>query len=143
MPTNNSIKRDIFSRTLYIPVYRFKFCVLYHVRVVFCLQYGINVVKSIYLRWIERIDGMKRFIQSYNETFKALEGIKDGKIFNGVGWDAKSKVKANGMWSKMKDFKFIVALVITNEILSYFRPITKNLQGLKGEILKFLYSVST
>ena len=86
-------------------------------------------------RWIERLSGIVRMFQCYVPAYLALEENASSsstdleKSFHGVSWDANTKSLAQGLVSKMETFSFFVALVITKEILAYFRDLTVSLQG--------------
>ena len=73
--------------------------------------------------------------QCYVPAYLALEENASSsstdreKSFHGVPWDANTKSLAQGLVSKMETFSFFVALVITKEILAYFRDLTVSLQG--------------
>ena len=74
-------------------------------------------------------------VQCYVPAYLALKRIASSsstdpeKSFHGVPWDANTKSLAQGLISKMETFSFIVALVVTEEILAYFRDLTLSLQG--------------
>ena len=74
-------------------------------------------------------------VQCYIPTYLALNDIASyrstdrEKSFHGVSWDANTKLLAQGLVLKMETLSFMVTIVITKEILAYFRDLTKCLQG--------------
>lgn len=87
-------------------------------------------------RWVERINGIIRMLQSFIPTHTAIKKIANATStlsedrFQGVPWDTNTKTMAKGLQCVMENFKFLMCLVVTKEVFSYLAPITTGLQGL-------------
>ena len=55
-------------------------------------------------RWIERIEGMRRFKEAYKATYTALETISKNQQFHGTVWNVESKTTATSLCLLMKNF---------------------------------------
>lgn len=100
----------------------------------------------IFFRWVERIDGIGRLLQSYVPTHKAISKIAKSRpsntdnAFHKVPWDTKTRVMASGLKSTMENFLFIVSMVVMKEILAYLLALTISLQGIYKYLTRMLYN---
>jgi hypothetical protein len=86
-------------------------------------------------RWIERITSLDGFVDAYEAVVETLEEMKlniDGK------WNSKTSSDANSLLYTCTSFEFIVALVITTQMLDYTMPLTRRLQQRKIDIVRSL-----
>ena len=94
-------------------------------------------------RWIERIEGMRRFKEAYKATYTALETISKNQQFHGTVWNVESKTTATSLCLLMKKFEFIVALVVSYELMTYIHSLTVSLQSSTLSIVEAYQEVST
>ena len=77
-------------------------------------------------RWLEIIDGMSIFEELLVSIYHSLGKIKENKCeprFNN-----ETFAKADSLFKLVTDFRFIITLVITRNILDYLLPVTRKLQ---------------
>ena len=90
----------------------------------------------LFYRWVERIDGLARFTESYVAMHTSFKKIYESSstnresAFHNVPWDANTKSLASGLLSKMRNFGFLVTLVISKELLQYLAALTTSLQSM-------------
>ena len=89
-------------------------------------------------RWIARIDGMTRFIEMYPAV---LESLLIMLANTDKEWK-NSTSDAYGYASVLRDFDFIIILVILNNCLGYLRSGTIQLQGAHIDIIQGLKEIS-
>ena len=94
-------------------------------------------------RWIERIDGLSRFKEAYQPTYNALRSISTNNMLHGADWNPESRATAGGLVKLMEKFDFIMALVVTKEVLEYMYALTVSLQSSTCAIVEAYHSVST
>ena len=90
-------------------------------------------------RWIERITCLDGFVDAYEAVVETLEEMKlniDGK------WNSKTSSDANSLLYACTSFEFIVALVITTQMLDYTMPLTRRLQQRKIDIVRSLQCIN-
>ena len=83
-------------------------------------------------RWIARINDLIRFQQMSEPIKVTLEEIKN----NAEGYWNYDSVSIAADLLFAFDFKFIISLVITRNILNYSKAPTKKLQGVETDVMK-------
>ena len=88
----------------------------------------INVSRT---RWVAKVDGLNIFYDLFIPVVNALEQISLNlnKEFND-----ESSAKATSLYKLVSSFEFIIALVVTRNVLDYLLPVTILLQGKTTEI---------
>ena len=79
-------------------------------------------------RWVQPLNGINRFVECFIVIFNTLRKIKDNVWFDSSYWRPEIRVKADGLFTNMKTFNFIVALVIAKNVLSFPDGITTALR---------------
>lgn len=83
-------------------------------------------------RWIARIDGLDVFVQVFEGVVFALETIKNNEERH---WSSDSVRDASGLFHGTVAFEFINCLVIVSRMLEITRPLTKQLQSPKIDVV--------
>ena len=84
-------------------------------------------------RWIERIEGLELFIDMYQAVVHTLEYIKDDPD---KCWNDDSSVMANGLYSSITKFEFIITLVVVSNCMNYLMSATRKLQLKEMDIMR-------
>ena len=100
----------------------------------------INICRT---RWVQRIEGLSRFKDAYKATFTALKTIGTNEQFHGTEWNAESRATATSLGLLMQKFEFIVALVVSHELIQYVHSLTVSLQSSTLAIVEAYQSVAT
>ena len=93
------------------------------------------------MRWIERHDALKVFVDLYPAIVVALHDIayKEGSI----SWNRET-IDANGLLSAVEKFYFLLTLILVFNVLSYIKGLTVLLQQQSLDIvqgIKFVQEV--
>ena len=88
-------------------------------------------------RWIQRIDGLERFLEMYEPISAALNIMSENVDRN---WNCSSS-DAFALQSIMQNFIFLMTLVIVRHCLGYTTRATYQLQGSQIDILGGLNEV--
>ena len=89
----------------------------------------LNVCQT---RWVARIDGMGRFIELYPAVLEALIIMRENYDKE---WRTSTS-DAYGFVAVLRDFDFIMVLVILKNCLGYLRSATIQLQGAHIDVIK-------
>ena len=84
-------------------------------------------------RCLDRIEGLELFIDMYEAIVNTLEYIKDDPD---KCWNDDSSVMAEGLYSFITKYKFIVTLVVVSTCMNYFMSATRKLQLKEIDIMR-------
>lgn len=79
-------------------------------------------------RWLSRIDSISTLLVYYDKIYDALSDIKDEST-------GQSSADATSYLHAMENFEFIFVATMTQYILSFIRPLSKNLQATDCDLL--------
>ena len=88
-------------------------------------------------RWLERLDGFDRIWELYEPILVTLDHI--GSNIDGT-YQRSASVDANGVFSYMSSFEFLITLHIVRNCLAYVYPLTYELQQKKIDIISIYRS---
>jgi len=97
----------------------------------------LNVCKT---RWLERIDGLDRFFDLFVPLYNCFEGMSldvDGNC------NEKTRTGGAHFFNLMGNFRFIVSLVFTKNLLDRCEPATRALQSSTMDILAAVETISS
>lgn len=94
---------------------------------------SINLKKYCETRWVERHDAISLFCESITETIQALEDLIESK-----GADSG---KAQQLHYSLCNFSFLIALFVTQRMLSLTHALSKNLQSVNIDLCSALASL--
>ena len=82
-------------------------------------------------RWVERHEAFEVFVDLFEPLVCCMEDIKDLSE-----WNHDSRADAQSLFLALTQFPFIVALVVTKDILAYTKPLSVKLQGRYVDIVR-------
>ena len=88
-------------------------------------------------RWVERHEAFKVFIDLFEPLICCLEDIKDS-----TDWNRASRSDAQSLLLALTHFSFIVALVITKDVLAYTKALSIKLQGRYVDVVSAYNQIS-
>ena len=77
-------------------------------------------------RWVERHASLEIFIDLYKPLTTCLDLIASGRPDE---WNGETRADAHSFLLSLSQFSFIVALLLTQKILSYTKGLSTKLQG--------------
>ena len=77
-------------------------------------------------RWVERHDAFEVFLDLFLPTVSCLEEIA---LSQPADWNRETRSDAHSFLLSMSQFTFVVALVVTQKVLSYTKELSVKLQG--------------
>ena len=77
-------------------------------------------------RWVERHNAFEVFLDLFMPTLSCLEAIANGRPQD---WNRETCSDAHSLFIAMYQFSFIVALILTQKVLSYTKGLSVKLQG--------------
>ena len=83
-------------------------------------------------RWVERHDAFEAFAELYVATVSCLEGI----VESSSTWNRETVADAQSHLRALTEFKFLVALIITKNVLAYTKGLSVKLQGRYQDIIR-------
>ena len=90
-------------------------------------------------RWISQIDGLERFLEMYEPIIAALKEMSDK--YDG-SWNCSSSAAFANL-SILRNFVFLIALVIVRHCLGYTTTATYQLQGAEVDMLRGLQEIDS
>ena len=91
---------------------------------------------DVYLtRWVPQIDGLVVFETFFTIIVYTLKKMKDN-VNPDVHFNDDTNTKASNLYKSCYNFDFVVALLITRNILSYTSAVTELLQKKSNDILQ-------
>ena len=94
----------------------------------------VHLIDMCRIRWIAKIDGLDVFVQVFEGVVVALETIKNNRERD---WSSDSIRDASGLFHGTVAFEFIICLVIVSRMLEITRPLIKQLQSPKIDVVAF------
>lgn len=82
-------------------------------------------------RWVERHEAFEVFVDLFEPLVCCLEDIKDSNE-----WNRETRADASSYFLALSRFPFIIALVITKEILAYTKALSIKLQGRYVDVVR-------
>ena len=77
-----------------------------------------------------RTEGLDIFIDMYPAVVQTLEQIKNSD------WNSETYTQANGLYSSVTKFEFIIGLFVVSNCLNYCLSLTRKLQLKEMDIIK-------
>ena len=88
-------------------------------------------------RWVERHEAFDVFIDVFEPLICCLEDIKDS-----TDWNRESRSDAQSLLFALTHFPFLVALVITRDVLAYTKALSVKLQGRYVDVVNAYNQIS-